>query len=176
MSKRSVNVLRKMAIPYLFSEDQNFSGAVTHDGAVTTNSTVTNTGVVKQTNQAGSYQNGALNTVAKRTVFSASPNIDSGAIEIPGGSVLTKLTVVCDTAASCGSGGNITVQWGTTAGGTDYAAAVVFETGTSVNGGVGTSSDTALATALTADNAIVQQPNTGGAFTFIAEFLYAGGN
>jgi len=204
MSKRSVNVLRKMAIPYLFSQPQTFTGAVTHDAAVTTNSTVTNTGevtnkgVTKQAAEAGSYHNGATTVVSKVVAFSASPNIDSGAISLPGDALLTKLTVVCDTAASCGSGGNITVQWGTTAGGTDYAAAVVFETGTSVNGGVGTSSDTALATALTADNAIVQQPNTscwisgaaelhgrvihaggnwtGGSFTFIAEFVYAGGN
>ena len=46
MSKRSVNVLRNMAIPYLFSDDQTFSGAVTHDGNVTNNAPVTNNGMV----------------------------------------------------------------------------------------------------------------------------------
>tara|TARA_R100000664_G_scaffold9178_2_gene15276 strand:- start:2163 stop:2741 length:579 start_codon:yes stop_codon:yes gene_type:complete len=192
MSKRAVNLLKSYAIPYLLSEDQTFQGAVTHEG------NVTSTAVTKQTNAAGSYVNGALNTVSKVVAFSAgSANIDSGAIYIPGGSLITKLSVVCSTAASVANG-NVTVQFGTTAGGTDYAAAVVFEAGTSVNGGVGTSSDTALATALTADNPIVQQANTscwnsgaaevhgrvigaggnftGGAFTFMVEFLYAGGN
>ena len=67
-----------------------------------------------------------------------------------------------------------------------------------MNGGVGTSTDTAMATALTADNPLVQQANsslwcsgaaevhmrinaaggnfTGGSFAFIVEFVYAGGN
>lgn len=155
------------------------------------------TGVQTHTNASGAYINGK-NVVSKVVAFSAgSPNIDSGAIYIPGNSLITKLTVVCSTASTQGSG-NVTVQAGTTAAGTDYAAAVTFETGTSVNGGVGTSTDTALATALTADAALVQQPDTaawcsgaaelhmrviaaggnftGGAFTFIVEFDYAGGN
>lgn len=155
------------------------------------------TGVQTHTNASGAYINGK-NVVSKVVAFSAgSPNVDSGAIYIPGNSLITKLTVVCSTAAAAASG-NYTVQAGTTAAGTDYAAAVTFETGTSVNGGVGTSTDTALATALTADAALVQRPDTaawcsgaaelhmrviasggnftGGAFTFIVEFDYAGGN
>jgi hypothetical protein len=156
------------------------------------------TGVQTHTNASGAYVNGP-NAVCKQVDFApSSANIDSGAIYIPGNSIITKLTVVCVDAAGCDSGGNITLQAGTTVGATDYAAAVVFETGTSVNGGVGTSTDTAMATALTADNPLVQQANTslwcdgaaevhlrvihaggpwtGGSFAFIVEFVYAGGN
>ena len=155
------------------------------------------TGVQTHTNASGAYINGK-NVVSKVVEFTAaSTNIDSGAIYIPGGSMITKLTVVCSTASTQGAG-NVSVQAGTTASGNDYAAAVIFEAGTSVNGGVGTSTDTALATALTGDNPLVQQPDTaawcsgaaelhmrvstsgtaftGGAFTFIVEFDYAGGN
>tara|TARA_R110002074_G_scaffold396677_2_gene586308 strand:+ start:201 stop:806 length:606 start_codon:yes stop_codon:yes gene_type:complete len=155
------------------------------------------TGVQTHTNASGAYINGK-NVVSKVVAFSVgSPNIDSGAIYVPGNSLITKLTVVCNTASTQGSG-NVTVQAGTTASGNDYAAAVTFETGTSVNGGVGTSTDTALATALKADNPLVQQATaaawcsgaaevhmriiaaggnfTGGSFTFIVEFDYAGGD
>ena len=154
------------------------------------------TGVQTHTNASGAYINGK-NVVCKVAEHADSQNIDSGAIYIPGNSLITKLTVVCSLASTQGAG-NVTVQAGTTASGDDFAAAVIFETGTSVNGGVGTSTDTALATALTGDNPLVQQPNTaawcsgaselhmrvstsgtkftGGAFTFIVEFDYAGGN
>ena len=155
------------------------------------------TGVQTHTNASGAYVNGP-NVVCKQITFTgASANIDSGAIYVPGNSMITKLTVVCVDASTQGSG-NVTVQVGTTAGGTDYAAAVVFETGTSVNGGVGTSTDTAMATALTADNPLVQQANsslwcsgaaevhmriiaaggnfTGGKFAFIVEFNVCSGN
>mgnify|MGYP000597823453 CR=1 FL=1 len=155
------------------------------------------TGVQTHTNASGAYVNGP-NVVCKQVAFTgSSANIDSGAIYVPGNSMITKLTVVCVDAATCASG-NISVQAGTTAAGNDYAAAVVFETGTSVNGGVGTSTDTAMATALQADNPLVQQANsslwcsgaaevhmritaaagafTGGSFAFIVEFNYCGGN
>ena len=161
---------------------------------------LTSTGVQTHTNASGAYINGK-NVVSKVVAFSAdSANIDSGAIYVPGNSLITKLTVVCNTASTQGSG-NVTVQAGTTATGTDYAAAVVFETGTSVNGGIGTSTDTVLATALKADNPLVLAAGgstsvawcsgaaevhmriiaaggnfTGGSFTFIVEFDYAGGN
>tara|TARA_R110002020_G_scaffold118260_2_gene270391 strand:+ start:1585 stop:2166 length:582 start_codon:yes stop_codon:yes gene_type:complete len=193
MSKRAVNLLKSYAIPYLLSEDQTFQGAVTHEG------NVTNTAVTKQTNQAGSYANGLANACVKQVDFTgSSANVDSGAISIPGDAVITKLTCIASDPGSCGSGGNVSVQWGTTAGGTDFAAAVVFETGTTIAAGVGTSTDTALATALLGDNPIVQQPDTaayisgaaevhgrvihaGGAwtagqFTFIVEWVYLGGN
>ena len=155
------------------------------------------TGVQTHTNASGAYVNGP-NAVCKQVAFAGgSANIDSGAIYIPGNSIITRLTAVCVDASTQGSG-NVTLQAGTTVTGTDYAAAVVFETGTSVNGGVGTSTDTAMATALTADNPLVQQANsslwcsgaaevhmrinaaggnfTGGSFAFIVEFIYAGGN
>jgi hypothetical protein len=158
---------------------------------------LTVSGVQTHTNASGAYINGK-NSVTKQVTFTgASANVDSGAIYIPGNSLITKLTVVCVTA-SAQADGNITIQAGTTAGGDDYAAAVIFETGTSVNGGVGTSTDTALATALTGDAPLVQRANsacwcsgaaelhmrvvssggafTGGAFAFIVEFDYAGGN
>lgn len=155
------------------------------------------TGVQTHTNASGAYVNGP-NAVCKQVAFAGgSANIDSGAIYIPGNSIITRLTAVCVDASTQGSG-NVTLQAGTTVTGTDYAAAVVFETGTSVNGGVGTSTDTAMATALQADNPLVQQANsslwcsgaaevhmrinaaggnfTGGSFAFIVEFVYAGGN
>ena len=171
--------------------------ATTATVTTATATTLTVSGVQTHTNGSGAYINGK-NSVTKQVEFTAaSANIDSGAIYIPGNSLITKLTVVCVTAASQADG-NITVQAGTTAGGDDYAAAVTFETGTSVNGGKGTSTDTALATALTGDAPLVQQPNTacwcsgaaelhmrvvssggaftGGTFAFIVEFDYAGGN
>mgnify|MGYP003677346053 CR=1 FL=1 len=167
--------------------------------ATTAVSTValTSTGIQTHTNASGAYINGK-NSVSKQVVFSAaSPVIDSGAIYVPGNSLLTKLTVVCVDAATVGSG-NISAQAGSTASGVDYAAVAVFEVGTSVNGGVGTSTDTALATALTGDNPLVQTNDTaawcsgatevhmrvsgsaaaftGGKFAFIVEFDHAGGN
>ena len=166
----------------------------------TTTATITTlnvSGIQTHTNASGAYVNGS-NSVTKQVDFTdSSANIDSGAIYVPGNSIITRLTAVCVDASTQGSG-NVTLQAGSTAGGTDYAAAVVFETGTSVNGGVGTSTDTAMATALTADNPLVQTADTalwcsgatevhmrvvgaggvftGGSFAFIVEFVYAGGN
>ena len=119
------------------------SVTVTEATLTTVNATTLGvTGIQTHTNASGAYINGK-NVVSKVVAFSAgSPNVESGAIYIPGSTMITKLTVVCSTAAAAASG-NYSVQAGTTAAATDYAAAVTFETGTSVNGGVGTSTDTA---------------------------------
>jgi hypothetical protein len=177
------------------------AGAGIAPAAVTTTTATITTlnvsGVQTHTNASGAYVNGP-NAVTKQVDFTAaSANIDSGAIYVPGNSIITRLTAVCVDAAACANG-NIQLSAGTTAGGTDYAAAVTFETGTSVNGGVGTSTDAAMATALTADNPLVQAADTalwcsgaaevhlrvissagaftGGSFAFIVEFVYAAGN
>ena len=156
------------------------------------------TGVQTHTNASGAYVNGPNAVCKQADLAPSSANIDSGAIYIPGNSIITRMSVVCVDASTQGSG-NVTLQAGTTVGATDYAAAVVFKNGgTSVNGGVGTSTDTAMATALTAANPLVQQADTalwlsgaaevhlrviatggnftGGSFAFIVEFVYAGGN
>ena len=178
MSKRAVNVLRKMAISY---------------------ASPTWTGIAKHTNASGDYVNGR-NVVVKTATAAVSAQLLSGPIYVPANSVIRSITCVITAPIVLDSGSrSLGVRAGNAVADATYCALVVNSLGASGTGpfaaGVGTSSDTVLSADLGGNSALAlganyiasageihveMQPNTGtltsGAVSFIVEFDYLGGN
>jgi hypothetical protein len=180
MSKRAVNVLRQMGIPYKFDQDQTFTGVVTH------------------TNASGKYINGRNTVVKVSGPASGSAELVSGPIYHPANSVIRGITVVVTTVLDKSGTANVGVRAGTALGNATYCVLDVDSLqsgGGTTAAGVGTSSDSALTTdlggnaALALSNLYVAaageihvevQPASGtittGEVAFIVEFDYLGGN
>jgi len=176
--------------PATFTSTATMSG----DTLITGKTTVQ--GIQTHTNASGKYVNG-LNVVVKEVTWSSGDTIDSGAIYVPAGSVLTKLTAVVTAALGFASGA-VNVKCGDEADDNTYAtAANLVGSGTSLIAGKGMSTATELTTALAGAASLVLVADkpyisaagevhmtatgaagdfTGGTIAFIVEFVYTGGN
>ena len=95
---------------------------------------------------------GIIRLESKLVVFAASSaNIDSGAIAIPGQSIITRLTAVVHTALAQATA-TVGVSVGTAAGGTQFTGTLDVDgleaSGTSVAAGIGASTDDVLTAGL----------------------------
>tara|TARA_R100000544_G_C2227167_1_gene61626 strand:- start:656 stop:1144 length:489 start_codon:yes stop_codon:yes gene_type:complete len=95
---------------------------------------------------------GLVKIESKLVAFTASSaNIDSGALSVPGNSIITKLTAVVHTALAHASA-TVGVSVGTAAGGTQFTGTLDADgleaSGTAVAAGVGASTDDVLTAAL----------------------------
>ena len=95
---------------------------------------------------------GIIRLESKLVVFTASSaNIDSGAIAIPGQSIITRLTAVVHTALAQATA-TVGVSVGTAAGGTQFTGTLDADgleaSGTSVAAGIGASTDDVLTAGL----------------------------
>ena len=181
MSKRAVNVLRNMGIPYKFDQDQTFTGVVTH------------------TNASGKYINGRNVVVKTSGAASGSAELVSGPIYHPANSVIRGITVVVTTVLDKSGTQAVGVRAGSALGNAAYCTLVTDSLQGSGGGttaaGVGTSSDTVLTADLSGNSALALganylaaageihvevQPASGtittGEVAFIVEFDYLGGN
>ena len=95
---------------------------------------------------------GIVKIESKLVDFTASSaNIDSGALSVPGNSIITRLTAVVDTALAHATA-TVGVSVGTSAGGTEFTGTLDADgleaSGTAVAAGVGASTDDVLTAAL----------------------------
>ena len=95
---------------------------------------------------------GLVKIESKLVDFTASSaNIDSGALSVPGNSIITKLTAVVHTALAHATA-TVGVSVGTAAGGTQFTGTLDVDgleaSGTAVAAGVGASTDDVLTAAL----------------------------
>ena len=118
------------------------AGATTFSGATTLSGAVTSTG----------DNVGTTNIVSSLITFTgSSPNIDSGAMVVPAGSIITRLTAIVQTSLAHASA-TVGVSVGTAAGGTQFTGTLDVDglegSGTSVAAGIGSSTDDVLTASL----------------------------
>jgi hypothetical protein len=100
------------------------------------------------TNKTLTQAKGVTSSIVKSVSYSSGARIDSGVMNVPANSLITKMAAVVTTQLTHGSG-NTTFRAGTAANGQELAASINFQAGTqNTAAGIGTSSDTAQTTAL----------------------------
>jgi hypothetical protein len=154
MSKRSVNLLRKFAIPYKFTGAQTFSGAVTISG------------LLKSTNTAGLR---AAKTFRDSATAGAAPtNMGAGALVVNTYyvSIAAATAMTIPSAAAGNIGDFISIYYSVAAGNgnahsyttTTDTAFALGSTATRIGGGVASTADVSVA----ADNVLTITGHTNG--------------
>jgi hypothetical protein len=142
MGNRRMGLGRMEALLEAVDRDLNLVNTTLTNCTITTSATCTFTG----------DNVGITNVVSKLVTFTgSSANIDSGAMVIPAGSIITRLTAIVQTALAHASA-TVGVSVGTAAGGTQFTGGLDADalegSGTSVAAGVGTSTDDVLTASL----------------------------
>jgi hypothetical protein len=148
MGNRRMGLGRMEALLEQVDRDLNLVNSTLTNCAITTSAACTFSGATTFTGD----NVGATNIVSKLVTFTgSSANIDSGAMVIPAGSIITRLTAIVQTSLAHASA-TVGVSVGTAAGGTQFTGTLDVDalegSGTAVAAGVGTSTDDVLTTAL----------------------------